>query len=710
MANRKIKAELEVDGKDSTGPAFRSVATRMGQIEKRIGQFNKQAAAFNRTAGEFGKRFKDFDKTAGAMARHHDNMAKASGLLMEMGARVGGVAAIGYAFAKVTKESANFQESLVNIQKKAGASSEQMATMRDEIVDLSHKMPTSLDEISKAFERGAAAGIPLSDLKEFASLSLKVADAWDVTAEESANAFAGFHASMGIKFGQDMKNYASLINDLADSGISDERDIKDFVDRFGASGVNFGMSPQEVAAYGAAMLNLKMPAEVAARAMNTLTNTLMAPENLSKKAGGAFEKIVGNTKEFAKLSGNDKMVFFLKQLDKMTSQQRASTLGALLGQGFSDETMRLVAGLQEVLRNLDVAHKETAKASNSVDQVYEKRMELFNSQIAVLQNNIKNIEVSLGNLILPGATGAVKGVNDYISDLDAERRGMDGMTTDEINAQRRDYIKRYKELHPATGWRDKIILNDTALKEYKRSLQRVGRGEIRDVSEDLDAEQSRQTWSEGYASGKNKASVGRQNYQPPPIDHGYTIKRLPKIGPEIASRPKFGSQETDYPPPSVATTVAKPPSPPGMSLADQYDEYHQGWRLMRENQPLSAPPQQGVNELMTKLYGNDLPTVGADALKQNADEAGKVVVDSGKQAGDSIKSGGESAAASILEAARALVDAANRLNAINVKVQNASSAGGAVGQMAGRVNADTGKSNTFASAPPGGNTGGGGGF
>ncbi|MCZ7932183.1 hypothetical protein O9X90_07650 [Agrobacterium leguminum] len=48
MTNRKIRAELEIEGKDKTSPAIRSVATRMGQIERQMSRFNKTAAGFEK--------------------------------------------------------------------------------------------------------------------------------------------------------------------------------------------------------------------------------------------------------------------------------------------------------------------------------------------------------------------------------------------------------------------------------------------------------------------------------------------------------------------------------------------------------------------------------------------------------------------------------------------------------------------------------------
>ena len=63
MANRKIKAELDIDGKDNTSPAFRSVATRIGGVEKQIAAFNRVAKDLGKTTGEVNRRLRDIEKS-----------------------------------------------------------------------------------------------------------------------------------------------------------------------------------------------------------------------------------------------------------------------------------------------------------------------------------------------------------------------------------------------------------------------------------------------------------------------------------------------------------------------------------------------------------------------------------------------------------------------------------------------------------------------
>ena len=351
---------------------------------------------------------------------------------------------------------------------------------------MARDVPVSMGEIAAAFERGGAAGIPLDQLRDFAELTTKVADAWDMAAEDVGNAFAGFEAGMGIAR-EDLEAFADLINFLADSGIADEADIVNFVDRVGASLKNFGLAKEEIAAYGAAMLNLKIPAEVAARAMDTLTGKLIAPGNLSEKARNALGDIVGDIDEFARLIEQDAaraLDLFFEKLSKFSNADRALFLGGLLGEGFDDEVMRLSAGVEELGRNLDlVGQKE--KYLGGVSAAAQRKMELWSSQVQILKNNFEGLADSLGAPVLGELNKLLTGANEMMdrqAEIGAGREKLTkGFSEGKYYAE---YQERYRKVHGDTGW---SIAKAQAMQErYRSDLAAYGRGEIGSLFGNLD--------------------------------------------------------------------------------------------------------------------------------------------------------------------------------------------------------------------------------
>lgn len=471
---REVEARLKISAVDRTGRVMKNVSDKLGEINRRADQYNS-------VMGRMGN--------------------AAVGLVTRLGPAALTAAGAGIAYS--AREAANFEQALFGIQKKSGATAEEMRKIAGEIQTLATEIPVSVEEIASAFERGAAAGVPLAELKEFAKITAQVADAWDTTAENVGNTFAGFSAGMGLDR-KDLLAYASLINDLADAGIADETGIADFIDRAGASLRNFGMTPEEIAAYGAALANLKLPSEVAARAMDTLTGKLTAPENLSPKSRSALGKIVGDLEEFSKLSGNQKLTYFLQKLDKMTGQQRTSLLGALLGDGFDDEVSRIVGGLAEIERNLEAARKHVESPSNSIVSAATDKLGLFNSQLQLMGNNLRNIATDLGDTFLPSLTAIATEINDTLKEAreggQARRKATEGLSEEEKRQQLKWFTDRYHEINPDQH-------RFAGSQYYNQALEMVGRGEIRDLDGYLDMLRQRNR----YANQQNKPSTGRHS-------------------------------------------------------------------------------------------------------------------------------------------------------------------------------------------------------
>ncbi|MFN3321488.1 MAG: phage tail tape measure protein [Allorhizobium sp.] len=476
---REVEARLKISAVDRTGRVMKNVGDKLGYISQRADQYNRSMS----TIGRYGPAVANFISRLGPAA----------------------FAGLGAGLAYSAKEAAKFEESLFGIQKKSGATAEEMRKIAEEIQTLATEVPVSIDEIASAFERGAAAGVPLDELKEFAKITAQVADAWDTTAENVGNTFAGFSAGMGLDR-KDLLSYASLINDLADAGIADETGIADFIDRAGASLKNFGLSPEEIAAYGAALANLKLPSEVGARAMDTLTGKLAAPENLSKKSRTALGKIVGDLKSFGKLAGDQKLIHFLSRLDKMTGRQRTSLLGALLGEGFDDEVSRMVGGFAEIERNLAAARKHVEAPSNSIVDAAAKKLELFNSQMTIMGSNIKNIATDLGDTFLPTLTEIAKEINDTLKEAreggKARQKAVEGLSDEEKRQQVKWFVDRYHEASPSEH-------QFAGINRYDEALEMVGRGDLPDL-ESYIARIRQQT---RYLEKRNAESTGRHSAQ-----------------------------------------------------------------------------------------------------------------------------------------------------------------------------------------------------
>lgn len=334
----------------------------------------------------------------------------------------------------MTRAAADFETLMTGIQKKAGATAEQMEAIGQEVLDLAMggDLASSIDEIAAAYERGAAAGLPLDDLREFALLSTKAADAFEMSAEATGNAFVGFQKVLGVA-GDDLERVADLINYLADSGIADERDIVAFMDSAGALAKTVGFSVEETAALAAALVNLKVPAGEAATAMNAVLTKLIAPQAMSKQARAAFEAVVGDAGAFAKAMAEDAdtaLVGLLEKLSQLENSQRAGAIAQIFGLHHADVMQQLVTGVDELKRNLTEAKNEAAWLG-SLQQTYAMKLDDYWSKSQRFWNNMKGMLTVLGERTLPLFGEALDAMSDFIhriafdGSLDAISEGFD---------------------------------------------------------------------------------------------------------------------------------------------------------------------------------------------------------------------------------------------------------------------------------------------
>lgn len=417
---KEIEARLKLSAIDRTKKAFDSVARNLDRIDKKSRAVDRAQRAASRSD---------------MINRQVVSTRAATMSMLGLNSAVAAIGS-GVAFKELVSTTADYESALTGIQKKAGTTADETARLGKEALALSTsgELAVPLEEVLSAMERGAAAGLPLDELRDFARLSAMAADAFEMSAEEVGNAAAGFKVSMGISMGG-MEEYFGLINKLADSGIADERDIVNFLDRAGANLKLFGLTAEQAAAYGSTLANIKMEPETAARMMNTLTSKLLSPG--SDKAAGALEDIVGNMTDFQKLlksDGNKAIEFFLDKVGELDKFKSSEALTGFLGQGFSDEVQRLSAAREELARNQKIA-LDRASWKGSLGESYDLKLDDFWSQFQLLQNEFKKLTIDVGITGLPALKDALEGARAITKEIGEGLESLRAqVNTDEIAA------------------------------------------------------------------------------------------------------------------------------------------------------------------------------------------------------------------------------------------------------------------------------------
>lgn len=402
---REVEARLRLKGIDDTGKAFHSMSGRLRKTEQqltRAGKMQRQAARFETAT------------------------ARTASAAWGVTARIMGPVLAAGGMAQSVRTLASFEDGLVEIQKKGGFTADQMKGISDEAKALatSGDIAVPLEEIMAAYARGAAAGLPIGELREFTLQAAKTSDAFEMSAEDAANAIMGWKANLQMT-NPEIERTLDLVNGLADAGISDEKDILDFLSRSGSQLKNIGFATDDIAALGATMLNLQIESETAARGINSLTTSILAPQ--SKKSIAALQDLFkgskggyGGFRERFLKDGMAGMQEFVQQLSKLDDLEQLDLVTKVVGKDFGPMFQRLAAASDELNRNISFARDEN-NWLGSLDEGYRLKLSSLSSQWQLFKNQIKDTTLDLGLMGLPElkeglsfATGQVREFGEQI--------------------------------------------------------------------------------------------------------------------------------------------------------------------------------------------------------------------------------------------------------------------------------------------------------
>ncbi len=405
----RLSSELVLSLTDRVSGAARGARRALGDLERRVRSLSDQSRISAQDAA---------------------GMGRAQSLMVAGAARLIAPVAGALSAHQVISSAADFESAMTEIQKKAGTTADETRRLGEEIKALSTsgELAVPIEEILGAYERGAAAGIPIAELKQFARLSVQAADAFGMPAEEVGNFAAGLKTAMGLS-DKAIKRVFDLTNSLADAGISDEKDIVNFVDRTGASLKTLGLNMDQTLAIGSTLLNLKMGPEVAATAMEALSTKMLTATTLAGEHRKTFEKYMGPIKSFSKAvkkDANGALLQMLDRIQKLNSEQRMEFLSSFVGQEHASKILRLAEATDEYRRNLALAADE-AKWDDSLGASYKLKLDDFWSQWQLVKNAFRELTIDAGTMGLPALKSGLNGLRDLIGEINA------GMQTLEVN-------------------------------------------------------------------------------------------------------------------------------------------------------------------------------------------------------------------------------------------------------------------------------------
>lgn len=341
------------------------------------------------------------------------------------------LAAGGVASAKF---AIDFEDSFAGVKKTVDATPEQLAKIKQGIIDLSTTgidgrgaIPQTTTELNELAAAGGQLGISQENIIDFTEVMAQMGSATNLVGEEGAATLARFQNVMGV--GQnEIRNIGSAIVDLGNHSATTESEIAEMALRMGKYGSSVRMSAADVLGYSAALSSLGIEAQMGGSAIGRTwlsieTAVASGGEGLTK-----FAKYSGKSaEEFKKQWNTDSSGAFNGLLKGLQSAENLTLALDDLGINNTQDIqamMALVNGYDLVTESVN--RSNTAYQENTaLQEEFNAKNETTASKLANTKNNIVEAARSIGETMLPSIKDASTTVADFakgLSQMDDEQK------------------------------------------------------------------------------------------------------------------------------------------------------------------------------------------------------------------------------------------------------------------------------------------------
>lgn len=341
------------------------------------------------------------------------------------------LAAGGVASAKF---AIDFEDSFAGVKKTVDATPEQLAKIKQGIIDLSTTgidgrgaIPQTTTELNELAAAGGQLGISQENIIDFTEVMAQMGSATNLVGEEGAATLARFQNVMGV--GQnEIRNIGSAIVDLGNHSATTESEIAEMALRMGKYGSSVRMSAADVLGYSAALSSLGIEAQMGGSAIG---RTWLSIEKAVANGGEglkAFAKYSGKSaEEFKEQWNTDSSGAFNGLLKGLQSAENLTVALDDLGINNTQDIqamMALVNGYDLVTESVN--RSNTAYQENTaLQEEFNAKNETTASKLANTKNNIIEAARSIGETMLPSIQDASTTVADFakgLSQMDDEQK------------------------------------------------------------------------------------------------------------------------------------------------------------------------------------------------------------------------------------------------------------------------------------------------
>lgn len=333
---------------------------------------------------------------------------------------MGVIASVGTVIMPI-KVAMDFESSMAEVRKVVDFDTpQQFKQMGDDLLQMTHRIPMAGRELAQIAASGGQLGIARKDIAGFTETVAKMSVAFDMAADQAGDSMAKLANVYKIPIAQ-IGRLGDAINHLSNSSPAKASDLVNTLGRVGGVAKQFGLTELQTASLANAFISLGKTPEIAGTAINGMLTKLSTAD----RQGGKFQRTLKNMgisaqelKANIAQNGEQALVDFLKQLNKLPKAEQMGALVDLFGLEYADDVAVLAGNIEAYEKSIR-ALKETGSDgkplfAGSMDKEFAARSATTANNVQLLKNQLMHLAISIGSVMLPAVNSLVAGLKPWV--------------------------------------------------------------------------------------------------------------------------------------------------------------------------------------------------------------------------------------------------------------------------------------------------------
>lgn len=297
----------------------------------------------------------------------------------------------------------SFEDAFSGIEKTVDGTEQQLQSLKEELKDLSTKIPVSFRELALIGELGGQFQVPINQLRNFIEATARLVATTRLTSEGAATAIARFMSAFPE---DDIFRITSLLIDMGDITVGTEQQLIDIIKRLGPAAKELGFTAADVAAFASQVLsaggNVESSATNLRKFLTQLTIITAQGGKKLKALNKLFTRFGADTsKTFQEAFKEDKRAAILKLIASMTELRRIGQTNVDVLLQTKKATAETFGSSQRLFQVLDALNKTAGEGSKTFLNFVERMkiaQESFAKGTSLFEKSDKKFRTGLSTL------------------------------------------------------------------------------------------------------------------------------------------------------------------------------------------------------------------------------------------------------------------------------------------------------------------------